>query len=645
MPGSRPATQQTPPWRAKPRQADPRRTELRRPVLRRTYRRFWRLLRRPAFRLVYHERYNAAFPGVPNDPLRAERILAFLASEGLVLRRCVNRPEPVWLKTLERVHGTEYLDSIHRTATLTSIMGIEVTADQVDRLIDFQRLQTGGTLMATRRAREFGIGVNLGGGLHHALANQGGGYCIFNDVAVAIADERRKGFDGPILVIDLDLHDGDGTRDIFRQDPDVYTFSIHARHWGSTDAVASRSVELGSRVDDATYLAAVREHLPPVVREVEPRLVFYLAGCDPARDDQLGDWKISPLAMLERDRLVMRELRRGGRRPSTVILLAGGYSAATWRYSARFLSDVHRPGRPIEPPSTEEITLKRYRYLFRHLDPAELSGSGSEDNFGITEDDLYLPGWGVTPETRFLGFFTKHGIELLFERSGFLDRLRDLGFAHPTIVLQLEDPSDQTLRIFGGPDRSELLVELRLRRDRRTLAGLDLLSIEWLLMQNPHAQFAAEHEVASPQSAARAAPNRRPQLPGQSHPGLGMLNDIAAMLQVICERLHLDGLVFVPSQYHVAAYGHGYLSFVDPVARARFAALRELFQHTPLPEATRLVAEGGVIDADTGETFRWQPTPMVLEISKRLARQLREADDSAPTFRFEFRELPDDSPP
>ena len=611
----------------------------RRPIVRRSYRRFWRLLRRPAFRVVYHERYNAAFPSVPNDPLRGERILAFLASEGLVLRRCVNRPEPVWLKTLERVHGTAYLDSIHQTTTLTSIMGGEVTHDQVDRLIDFQRLQTGGTLMATRRAREFGVGVNLGGGFHHASRDRGGGYCIFNDIAVAITDERRKGFDGPILVIDLDLHDGDGTRDIFRHDPGVFTLSIHARHWGSTEAESSLSIELGSQVEDDVYLDAIRRHLPPVVRDVEPELVFYLAGCDPAHDDQLGDWRISAAAMLERDRLVLRELRRGGRRPATVILLAGGYSATTWRYSARFLSDVSRPGRPIEPPSTEEITLKRYRYLLRHLDPAELTGSGSDDNFGITEEDLFLPGWGGMPETRFLGFFTKHGIELLFERSGFLDRLRDLGFSHPTIVLQLEDPNDQTLRIFGGPDQTELLVELRLRRDRRALRGLELLSVEWLLMQNPRAQFALANTPTS-SAPGRAAPSRRPQLPGQDHPGLGMLNDIAAMLQVVCERLHLDGIVFIPSQFHVAAYGHGYLTFVEPEARARFAALRDLFRDTPLPTATRLVAEGGVLDDQTGEVFKWQPAPMVLAVSEKLEQYLHDTKASSQSFRFRFRDSP-----
>ncbi len=587
-------------------------------ILRRPSRRFWRLLKRPAFRAVYHERYNAAFPDVPNDPLRAERILAFLASEGLIMRRCVNRPEPVWLKTLELVHDVDYLDSIHQPATLTSIMGAPISPEQVDRLIDFQRLQTGGTLMATRRALAHGVGVNLGGGFHHAAAGFGGGFCLFNDVAVAIADERRRGFAGKVLIVDLDLHDGDGTRELFRDDDDVFTFSIHARHWGPTEARASAAIELGSGVDDDTYLDAVDRHLPPVVERLEPRLAFYLAGCDPAHDDQLGDWRISAAAMLERDRRVFSLLRgswQGRPRPALVVLLAGGYSPDAWRYTARFLSDVQRRGQPIEPPSTEEITLKRYRYISRHIDPAELSGGGAGDNFGLTEDDVYLPEWTGRQATRFLGFYTKHGLELVLERTGFLDRLRDRGFAHPTLVLQLDDPGGETARIFGGPDRRELLVELRLRRDRRVLPGLELLSIEWLLMQNPRAEFAE---------------NGRPRMPGQSHPGLGMLNDVAAMLQVACERLHLDGLVFVPSQFHVAAYGHGYLTFLDAEARARFEALRELFRDLPLPAATRAVAEGRVVDAETGEVFKWRPSPMVLPVSAKLARRLEQSTRVAP---------------
>lgn len=573
---------------------------------RRSVRRLGHRLVGAPFQLVYHDKYNSAFPDVPNDPLRAERILAFLASEGLVSACSIHRPEPVWLKALERVHDAAYLDSIHDVRTLTSIMGSEISADQVDRLLDVQRLHTGGTLMATRRALRFGVAVNLGGGFHHARKAAGGGFCVINDVAAAILDERRRGFRGRVLVVDLDLHDGDGTREIFADDETVFTFSIHARHWGPIEAAASESIELGDGVDDATYLEALGSRLPEVFERVRPRLVFYLAGCDPARDDYLGNWKITPQAMLERDLEVVTLTRSGPRKVPLVVVLAGGYSPEAWRYTARFLSSLGRR-RPIEPPSTEDITFKRYRYIATLFDSAELSGAASGDGFGLTGEDLVLPGWGPMQETRFLGFYTRHGIELVLERAGFLDRLRDLGFPHPTLEFQLDDPGGQTVRMFGSPDRQELLIELRARRDRRSVLGCELLAVDWLLMQNPRARFGPG----------------RPRLPGQEHPGLGMLNDMVALLVIACERLHLDGLVFVPSQFHVAAYGKSRLAFFDPAAQARFEALLDLFRDVPLPEATRAIAEGRVRDDETGEVLRWRPQPMVLPVSEKLEQRMK----------------------
>ncbi len=572
-------------------------------------RRIWRKLAPPAFELVTHEKYTATFPDAPNDPLRAERIAAFLDSEGLILRRSIQHPWPAQIKLLERVHTPEYLDTAQDPRTLTAIFGAEVSAQQVDRLLDFQRLQTGGTLLATSRARRAGVCVNLGGGFHHAMADRGGGFCIFNDVAVAVAAERDRGFRGRVLIVDLDLHDGDGTRHIFADDPEVYTFSIHARHWGPTEAAGSTSVELGSAVEDQTYLEAIEHHLPPVFESFDPQLVFYLAGCDPAREDPMGDWKITPQAMLKRDLRVF-DLARSRRQVPLVILLAGGYSLEAWRYSARFLASLASRRRPLEPPSTEDMTFRRYRYLARQFDSGQLSDADSGNDFGLTDDDLILPGWGMRPETRLLGFYTRHGVELVLERTGFFNRLRDLGFDHPTLVFDLADPSDHSVRVFGDPENKDLLVDLRVHRDRRTIPGYELLAVDWLMMQNPRARFRPG----------------RPHLPGQEHPGLGMLDDVVALLAVACERQHLDGLVFTPSHFHVAAYVKSHLAFLEPETRSRFEALMELFRDTPLPEAAAAIAAGRVIDVDSDEVFRWRPEPMLLPVSERLERQMKTAD-------------------
>lgn len=600
--------------------------------LRRFVRRGLRRLGVTDYQVIYHEAYDKEFTELPVDPLRADRILAFLASEGFVLRRSVHRPEAVWMKALARVHGADYLDALHHHDHLGRIMGSTVRADQVDHMIDYQRLQTGGTLMATRRARSRGVSVHLGGGFHHAHADHGGGFCIFNDIATAIFDERRRGFRGSVLVIDLDLHDGDGTRSIFADDPSVHTFSIHARHWGSTEAVESTSLELGDRVEPETYQATLEQHLPGVIERFKPQLVFYLAGTDIADDDPLGNWRIDAATMLWRDQTVFRLCRRPTHAIPTVILLAGGYGAETWRYSARFLANLKPTDQVIEPPSTDEITFKRYRYIAGLLDSRLLSGGDLNNEFGFTEDDLFLPGWGARQENRFLGFYTKTGIEIFLERSGFLDRLRQRGFQHPTLEMRLNDPAGDTLRLFGDADSQELLAELRVQRDRRTLPGFELLSVEWLMMQNPRISFQGD---------------RRP-LPGQEHPGLGMLADAIAVLRVACERLRLDGLGFVPSTYLIAAYrGRRPMSFLDAEDQARFEALKELFRHHTLAQATRAILRGEVRHAD-GTVFRWEPKTMVLPVSRRFRHALRQRHQKSPasgTYRFHLASMAPQSGP
>src|SRR5690606_30822850 len=120
---------------------------------------------------------------------------------------------------------------------------------------------------------------------------------------------RARQYRDPILVVDLDLHDGNGTRAAFLDDPAVHTYSIHNAPWDDATGVASTSIALGTDVGDAEYLETLRRTLPPIIRSHRPGLVFYIAGCDPATDDALGDWRISAEGMLARDRFVIETLR------------------------------------------------------------------------------------------------------------------------------------------------------------------------------------------------------------------------------------------------------------------------------------------------------------------------------------------------
>lgn len=597
-------------------------------ALRRGRRSFGRLLGRRGPDFVYSRRYQLDLQGAAVDPLRGERILSFLDAAGLLSSGAVHPAPPASFRHLRRVHTDDYLDALNRPGALTSIVGLSIGDEQTERILETQRAMAGGTLIATALALESkGIAINLGGGLHHAFAAKGERFCAFNDVAVAICELRARGFGGPILIVDLDLHDGDGTRSIFAEDPTVHTFSIH--NLTTSDergrrAVAATVIELPGEVRDEVYLDTLRRHLPPVYDSFRPDLVFYLAGCDPAADDHLGNWKISPEGMLERDLFVLNLVRGGSRKPPMVVALAGGYGHGSWRYSARFFSALLRRGQPLELPDFEESTLLRYRRVAQETAPHELTGDGPTEDWGLTLEDIMPMGAGLHRPTRFLGFYSRQGLELALERSGVLDRLRSRGFAEPTVETELGNPAGDTVRIYGDRDHQELLIEARLLIDRREIPGLALLRIEWLLLQNPRLPFTVD----------------RPRLPGQRYPGLGLLTDIIALLVVACDRLQLDGLLFVPAHFHTASQGRKHLRFVHPEHEGVIRALDKALAGLNLAAATNAVAEGRLVDARTGKPFEWRPMPMVLPVSAALREHLDESEyqkkveDAAASYEF-----------
>lgn len=573
-------------------------------------RRWWRCLCRRwwshGVRFVNHDAYRARLPGVPRDELRAERILAFLVNEGLVDRGDIEIPRRPSMRNLLRAHSASYLESVERHEVLLRIFGVPLSDPELDAALDTQRLMVGGTIQATRLALHgHGVAVNLGGGLHHAHRDSGLSFCVFNDIAVAVARLRSRGFKGRVLVVDLDLHDGNGTRAIFAHDPSVHTYSIHNEHWGDTEAEASTAIALGERVGDELYLGTLLKTLPQIADEVDPALVIYLAGTDPAADDRLGNWQISAAGLLNRDRFVFDLFRKRRRPVPMVVLLAGGYGDHAWRHTARSLSYL-LAGRVIEPPATEELMLLRFHQLQTSLDRSSLTAEPGDFSWGLTSEDLVGIIPGQARVTRFLNYFSAHGIELVLERLGILDQLRVRGFDHPTVVIESGHGVGQTLRVYGGPDREELLVELRVSRDQRRLPGLEVLVVEWLLLQNPRADF---------------GPFRRP-LPGQKHPGLGLLKEVLGSMVVVCEMLDLDGIYYVPSSFHVAAQSRRLVRFLEPEDEARFRVFAQGLEPLSLAAASRAVSSGQVVDGATGRTLEWQASPMVLPVSPRLKERV-----------------------
>ena len=550
---------------------------------------------------VYHTGYEYSIGGVAWDPLRAQRTIAYLLDRGLIGERDLSVPIPASLENIARVHTAEYLDRLDHPETMESVLGFSVTDEGWQGLIDVQRLMTGGTIQATRLALRTGCdAVNLGGGFHHADAERGAGFCIVNDVAVAIKRLRAKGYGHRILVVDLDIHDGNGTRIVFRDDPTVYTLSIHNETWDDRPAVADSTIALGPDVDDARYLEVIRRELPPIVAAHKAALVLYVAGVDPAADDQIGNWHISEEGLLTRDRMVLEEVKRDGRRVPLVVVLGGGYGGKAWRYSARFYAWM-LAGEELDPREDIDAIVRRFRRI-----ESEAAGETQprDSAWGLSDEDL-LPGLAGAADSRMLSEYTKVGFELQLERLGILNQVRAKGFAAPTVTLDTSELGN-TIRLFGNADRAELLMELRLRRDRLALPGMEMLYVEWLLLQNPRAHFTAD----------------RSRLPGQEKPGLGLLREIVALLVLICEQIELDGIMFVPAHYYMAVLGRRHLRFIHAADAAAFDAMQEAVSERALADATHLIDQGAVVDKATNVPIKWHAPPMVLPVSRRLWQSL-----------------------
>jgi acetoin utilization deacetylase AcuC-like enzyme len=568
--------------------------------LARAARRAWYRLRARGIPLVYDPVYERGVFGVPLDPLRGEKILASLDETGLLAREALWTPRPASLQNLLRVHTVEYLHQVQEPETLSRICGVAMTGAEAEAALDLQRLMTGGTIQATRLALITGeVTAHLGGGFHHALPDKGMGYCVFNDVAVAIKRLRARGFEEPILVVDLDVHDGNGTRAIFADDPTVHTFSIHNEHWGATETVASTSIALGAGVDDATFLGVLREALPSLFESFRPGLVVYLAGTDSAENDRLGNWQLSGAGLFERDRLVTDLARGNGRDCPMAVLLAGGYGRHAWRYSARYFLWL-ASGRELEPPPEDALALQRFRRLGGALREGETTDD--ERPFVLTEEDLVGLVPGVSPAPRFLGYFSRHAVELLLERSGILAQLRAKGFRTLRVELDTRNSLGHTVRVVCEDGLEEVLLELRAERSRRMVPEMEVISLEWLLLQNPRADF-------SP---------RRPQLPGQKHPGLGLLRDIMGWLMVVCEQHGLDGIYFTTVHYHIAVQSRRLVKPLRPADEGRLRAFSEALSGLALAEAATAVAEGRMIDETTDAPAEWRPIATVVPVSARL---------------------------
>jgi acetoin utilization deacetylase AcuC-like enzyme len=276
------------------------------------------------FPLVYSEQYDLhlgqhVFPSKKFKWLH-DRLLwtRFAVKEDFVA------PEPAADEDMLLVHDAEWVAKL-RNGTLTyhDILQLEIPYSR--QMVEAFWLAAGGSILAARHALRIGIGFNVGGGFHHGFPGHGEGFCAINDIAVAVRRLQRDGLIQRAMVVDCDVHHGNGTAAVFMGDPSVFTLSIHQfNNYPSEKPQSSLDIHLADGVGDAEYLHRLGTGYRTALAIFKPQLVVYAAGADPYYDDQLGGLSLTFEGLMERDRLVIRTAR--AQKIPVAIVLAGGYA-------------------------------------------------------------------------------------------------------------------------------------------------------------------------------------------------------------------------------------------------------------------------------------------------------------------------------
>ncbi len=511
------------------------------------------------------------------EPRRADFAAWWLRECGAIDARAIRAPHRISYENLARVHTPELLESLGRPETIASIFSVDPSDVPVDEVMTTIRLACGGTLGASRETLRTRVpALNLLGGFHHAAPGAAGGFCPVNDVAVALATLRAEGFEGRVAVLDLDAHPPDGISACLAGDRRAWIGSLSASSWGPLENVDETVLPEGT--GDAAYLDALGSLLARMPR---PALAFVIAGGDVLAGDRFGRLGLSVAGARSRDLLVAAELEG----VPSVWLPGGGYTDDAWRVLAGTGMAIAAASTEPIPESYDPLSV-RFAAVSAGLSTAELTESGDFTNEELEES------LGIRPRRRslLLGFYTASGIEHALFRYGILDQLERIGFRQFRVAFDSAGLGER-VRVLGQLDAKEhLLMEVIL--ERRTVLGMEVLYIHWLSLRNPRAQFS----------------ERRPRLPGQDVPGLGLARETATMLARMAVRLGLGGVVFRPAHYHTAYAARHEFAFIDPQRQGRFEALVRDLAGVPLLEATVALAEGRV--RMNGAPYAWEADEM-----------------------------------
>ena len=276
-------------------------------------------------RAFYSDHFVLPLPEGHRFPMaKYARLRERVVADGIVPPGQLLEAPPADWDHLRLVHTAAYVEAV-ATGTLSREAQRRIGFPWSPGMVERSRRSVGATIAAARAALDDGLAANLAGGTHHAFAERGEGYCVFNDVAVGARVLQRDLGIIRIAVIDCDVHQGNGTAAIFRHDPSVFTFSMHgAQNFPFRKEVSDLDVNLADGTGDEEYLDLVDQHLDAVLHRHDPAFVFYLAGADPFEGDRLGRLKLTIGGLRARDELVLGRCRARG--IPVAVSMSGGYA-------------------------------------------------------------------------------------------------------------------------------------------------------------------------------------------------------------------------------------------------------------------------------------------------------------------------------
>lgn len=296
---------------------------------------------------VYSDAYLIHLEGLeklhPFDTHKYKRIIEKLIEEKWISPENIFNPQPASDEDLLCVHTPEYLETLKNPMHVAMYLEFPAlsslsTEKVYQGVVLPHRFVTGGTILSGNLALEYPLVMHIGGGYHHAKSDRGEGFCLFADIAIAIRHLQEKGKAQRFLVVDLDVHQGNGTAEIFAEDERVFTFSMHEKDiYPVPKAISDCDVELEPETGDEEYLELLSHYLPEITKLSEPEMVFYVAGCDVLKDDPLASLSITEKGLIERDGKVVQWFL--SQKIPLVFLLAGGYGPNSWH--AQYQSICH----------------------------------------------------------------------------------------------------------------------------------------------------------------------------------------------------------------------------------------------------------------------------------------------------------------